>query len=273
MYVKRLRGIKSFQCVNFTIKLIKSCTLNAPILKMIPGQIKQRRRTFSYADDDEINSFMEQRYGSTCQRKELFPTIPGQIPKITCSTLAEIISGKYNDYFKKIYIIDYRFKYEFDGGHIKNAIWLSDISNLQEMFFDKPIESALIIFHCEFSHNRGPAAASAFRSLDRTINLHRYPYHFYPDVYILHGGYSEFYQEYPELCDGGYTPMYEKSHRKNGDLVRSHSYFKSSMKLLKTSLSLSSNLLLKETFSSSPRNNEEEEDSQLANGSFLAFTN
>ena len=45
------------------------------------------------------------------------------------------------------------------------------------------------------------------RSIDRKINEARYPYLFYPEVYLLDAGYRTFYTEHPECCDGKYTEM------------------------------------------------------------------
>jgi len=36
--------------------------------------------------------------------------------------------------------------------------------------------------------------------------MERYPQLFYPEMYILNGGYSQFHTEYPECCEGGYLP-------------------------------------------------------------------
>ena len=46
------------------------------------------------------------------------------------------------------------------------------------------------------------------RSVDRKINEMRYPTLFYPDVYLLDGGYRNFYKSHPELCEPrGYVEM------------------------------------------------------------------
>lgn len=53
-------------------------------------------------------------------------------------------------------------------------------------------ETPIIIFHCEFSQKRGPRALRALRNMDRELNQHRWPAIFYPEVYILEGGYRNF---------------------------------------------------------------------------------
>jgi M-phase inducer tyrosine phosphatase len=45
------------------------------------------------------------------------------------------------------------------------------------------------------------------RNLDRHINLDKYPKLFYPESYVLEGGFSQFYQKYANHCDGYYMRM------------------------------------------------------------------
>jgi hypothetical protein len=47
------------------------------------------------------------------------------------------------------------------------------------------------------------------RSLDRKNN--EYPKLTYPDIYLLEGGYSKFFESYPLRC-GPYVSMYSKEH-------------------------------------------------------------
>lgn len=58
-------------------------------------------------------------------------------------------------------ILDCRYPYEYEGGHIRGAqnVWNRD--TLQNQFFTTPEYTAdskrrIIIFHCEFSSKRGP---------------------------------------------------------------------------------------------------------------------
>ena len=57
--------------------------------------------------------------------------------------------------------------------------------------------SHVIIFHCEFSSQRAPGMAQFLRKLDRTTNCSRYPFLFYPETYVMKGGYAEFYRRFP----------------------------------------------------------------------------
>lgn len=47
------------------------------------------------------------------------------------------------------------------------------------------------------------------RNYDRMINAVNYPHLYYPQVYILDGGYKNFFVQYPAQCDppGQYVPM------------------------------------------------------------------
>jgi M-phase inducer tyrosine phosphatase len=117
-------------------------------------------------------------------------------------------------------IIDCRYGYEYDGGHIQGAISMTHPNDFIELFFSPPRQDCVIIFHCEFSRNRGPKMAMQFRDYDRHVNRIDYPALFYPQVFILDGGYREFHERYSDLCDGDYVPMLDEGHRQNGDLSR-----------------------------------------------------
>jgi len=128
------------------------------------------------------------------------------------------------DQSKRYIIIDCRYGYEYQGGHIEGAInvetvedleklliknrallnddlWLNEIKqNLQGVLqnyhlidaetVNSTSEAPIIIFHCEFSQKRGPRAFRALRELDRQLNT--YPKFHYLEVYLLEGGYENF---------------------------------------------------------------------------------
>ena len=39
--------------------------------------------------------------------------------------------------------------------------------------------------------------------------MEKYPKLFYPEMYVLNGGFKQFYKEYPECCEGEYLPEAE----------------------------------------------------------------
>lgn len=56
-----------------------------------------------------------------------------------------------------------RFEYEYAGGHIQGAINLPREDRVVSHFFDQNNQclfppDTIIVFHCEFSSQRGPAA-------------------------------------------------------------------------------------------------------------------
>jgi len=61
------------------------------------------------------------------------------------------------------------------------------------------LDPPIIIFHCEFSQKRGPKAMRALRNKDSHLNAHRFPQLYYPQVFLLEGGYSQFHKKYPVI--------------------------------------------------------------------------
>lgn len=75
--------------------------------------------------------------------------------------------------------------------------------------------NTVIIFHCEFSQHRGPKMYRALRGIDREMHIKFYPQLFYTEVYLLEGGFKEFFREYPSLCEGTYVPMTDKGFKED----------------------------------------------------------
>lgn len=117
------------------------------------------------------------------------------------------------------HIIDCRFDYEFAGGHIDGAVNIRNENDIAAYLLTPgqgisangsalpaPSTSSgpspsggktVLVFHCEFSKKRGPEMAKKFRTADRAKNQEFYPALHYPEVYILEGGYCEFYSQRP----------------------------------------------------------------------------
>lgn len=174
-------------------------------------------------------------YRDDMQKKSYFvPTLPlsSSLPRITSDTLAALLSGDYDEFFDDLFVVDCRYDYEYEGGCIKGAINITNPEIFTDGFFSNPFKNAVIVFHCEFSHNRGPQLAGIFRELDRDKNKMSYPHLFYPNVFVLDGGFRQFYQEHPDLCDGTYVPMLDEFHRTNGDLTRATTQFRKNVEKL-----------------------------------------
>ena len=123
------------------------------------------------------------------------------IPRISRSTMLDVLDGKYGEHFDQKMIIDCRFEYEYEGGHIDGAINYNDKELLSNHLFQTPMTGrTLLIFHCEYSAHRAPIMARHIRAADRTANAECYPRLTYPEVYILDGGYSGFFTEHRDHC-------------------------------------------------------------------------
>lgn len=109
---------------------------------------------------------------------------------------AEVAASLVLKHIERDYLfVDARFSYEYNGGHIKGAVNIRD-EEIVKKLLDEP---KLLIFYCEFSSVRGPKLAAELRNLDRQTSL--YPTLKCPEIYILEGGYSNFYKQYPGCCD------------------------------------------------------------------------
>ena len=159
------------------------------------------------------------------------PTVQGRfndLRYITAATMTDVLNGKYDDILNSYRIIDSRYSYEFDGGHIKGA---ENIHNKDDIlnFFNNPTSCSgekrdILIFHCEFSSERGPKMCRHLRNHDREINAENYPALFYPEIYILKGGYKEFYAHFKTMCSPmNYVPMLSKDHKEDLRHFRSKS--------------------------------------------------
>lgn len=138
------------------------------------------------------------------------------IPRISRSTFLEILDGKYNEHYGNKLIIDCRFEYEYDGGHVDGAINYNDKELLASHLFQSPLEGrTLLLFHCEYSVHRAPLMARHIRSQDRSVNAECYPRLTYPEIYILEGGYSGFFSEHRPRCyPQAYVEMDAAEHAK-----------------------------------------------------------
>ncbi|KAI5283566.1 cell division cycle- protein, partial [Ascosphaera aggregata] len=136
-----------------------------------------------------------------------------QLPRIDQQTMVDVLNGKYNDHYRNIRIVDCRFPFEYEGGHINGAVNHSAESLASELFCNGPEENTALILHCEFSKYRAPEMAQCIRSRDRAFNIHVYPKLSYPEMYILEGGYSAFFSEYKNHCfPQSYIKMGDKAH-------------------------------------------------------------
>ncbi|XP_017210413.1 cell division cycle 25 homolog d isoform X1 [Danio rerio] len=156
---------------------------------------------------------------------------------ISAQTVASLIRGQFGSAVEDFLIVDCRYPYEYQGGHIKGAVNLYTEHQVQQVLHQASAQVSvstsrlcgrsasdslpedeespsrkLIIFHCEFSSERGPHLCQYLRRLDRCVNV--YPSLHYPELYLLLGGYKHFHASYPDLCDPcGYVSMRQREYR------------------------------------------------------------
>ncbi|XP_068922170.1 M-phase inducer phosphatase 2 isoform X2 [Petaurus breviceps papuanus] len=144
----------------------------------------------------------------------LLQTIDGRhqdLKYISPETMVAVLTGKFSNIVEKCVILDCRYPYEFEGGHIKGAVNLPLEQDAENFLLLNPIlpsedKRVILIFHCEFSSERGPRMCRFIRERDRAAN--DYPNLYYPEMYILKGGYRDFFPQYPTFCEPqDYRPM------------------------------------------------------------------
>uniref|UniRef100_A0A8D2D151 M-phase inducer phosphatase n=1 Tax=Sciurus vulgaris TaxID=55149 RepID=A0A8D2D151_SCIVU len=194
------------------------------------------KKTVSFCDID-ICQVLEEDYNwrpliGDFSKVCVLPVVSGRhqdLKYINPETVAALLSGKFQDLIEKFYIIDCRYPYEYLGGHIQGSLNLYSQKELYNFFLKKPIvpldiqKRIVIVFHCEFSSERGPRMCRSLREEDRALN--QYPTLYYPELYILKGGYRDFFPEYMELCEPqSYCPMHHQDHQ--AELLRYQSQSK-----------------------------------------------
>nr|XP_045012547.1 M-phase inducer phosphatase 2 isoform X4 [Jaculus jaculus] len=145
----------------------------------------------------------------------LLQTVDGKhqdLKYISPETMVALLMGKFSNIVEKFVIVDCRYPYEYEGGHIKTAVNLPLERDAETFLLQTPITTCsldkriILIFHCEFSSERGPRMCRFIRERDRAAN--DYPSLYYPEMYILKGGYKEFFPQHPSFCEPqDYRPM------------------------------------------------------------------
>ncbi|XP_004285340.1 M-phase inducer phosphatase 2 isoform X1 [Orcinus orca] len=145
----------------------------------------------------------------------LLQTVDGKhqdLKYISPETMVALLTGKFSNIVERFVIVDCRYPYEYEGGHIKTAVNLPLERDAETFLLQSPIipcsldKRIILIFHCEFSSERGPRMCRFIRERDRASN--DYPSLYYPEMYILKGGYKEFFPQHPTFCEPqDYRPM------------------------------------------------------------------
>lgn len=99
-------------------------------------------------------------------RQFCLPIVKGKhedLKSISVETMRKLMDGSYDDKVASYKVIDCRYPYEFEGGHIKGAmnlytqeLILQELVNKKMEISDDKTCADILIFHCEFSSERGP---------------------------------------------------------------------------------------------------------------------
>ncbi|XP_060573389.1 M-phase inducer phosphatase 1-like [Ruditapes philippinarum] len=194
---------RRFHCFTSTPK--PEVTTLSPISSIIQAVDKLSTESDLIADGSRVN---------------ILPTIPGKhsdLSAISPETMSDVLDGVYDSSVDKVTIIDCRYPYEFGGGHIKGAVNLFTKESIKQFIQEtvtSPTNNHVLIFHCEFSSERGPKMYRHLRALDRDLNKDNYPRLNFPEIYLLEGGYKAFFNTNKEQCfPQTYKPMLHKEHR------------------------------------------------------------
>ena len=182
-----------------------------------PGDIMKPRSEQQESTSSALQAVMDVEEAHELALPHFLPEDPtDSIPRIKKETLLEVLDGKYSDSYDQKMVIDCRFEYEYEGGHIEGAVNYNDKDLLAtELFQGSKAGRTLLIFHCEYSAHRAPLMARHVRSQDRTANAEHYPKLSFPEVYILEGGYSAFFAGHRGRCfPPEYVEMSDAKHQR-----------------------------------------------------------
>lgn len=153
----------------------------------------------------------------------VLPTVEGKhqdLKYINSDVMVAALSGQFNHLVERVIVIDCRYPYEFEGGHIKGALNLHQEDQVENFLLRAPVipssadKRIVIIFHCEFSSERGPRMCRFVRERDRALN--EYPNLHYPELYILKGGYKDFFPGFQSQCEPqSYRPMHHEDFKED----------------------------------------------------------
>ncbi|XP_074848278.1 M-phase inducer phosphatase 2 isoform X2 [Carettochelys insculpta] len=182
-----------------------------------------RSRSFCH---DEIENILDNDHRELIgdfSKAYLLQTVEGKhqdLKYISPEMMVAVLNGQFSSLIESCVIVDCRYPYEYEGGHIKGAVNLPLEQDVEDFLLKKPIvpfdmhKRVIVIFHCEFSSERGPRMCRFVRKKDRASN--EYPNLHYPELYILKGGYKEFFPQYQAHCEPpDYRPMHHQDFKED----------------------------------------------------------
>ncbi|KAJ8389527.1 hypothetical protein AAFF_G00119170 [Aldrovandia affinis] len=186
-------------------------------------RLAQRSKSFCHTEIETLLDNDVKELIGDFTKPFVLPTVEGKhqdLKYITSEMLVAALNGQFDHLVERILIIDCRYPYEFEGGHIKRALNLHQEEQVEGHLLKRPImpsspdKRVLVVFHCEFSSERGPRMCRFVRERDRMMN--EYPNLHYPELYVLKGGYKEFFPEYQMQCEPqSYRPMHHEDFKED----------------------------------------------------------
>lgn len=146
-------------------------TMKVSSMPQFPQRRPTLRKSMSMNDADIMNalsrSSTEPNLIGDFSRPFCLPLIEGDhtdLKSISAETLSKLLQGEYIDCVASFKVIDCRYPYEYEGGHISGALNLYTHEQILEEFVTnktEPVAAAegkrnILVFHCEFSSERGP---------------------------------------------------------------------------------------------------------------------
>uniref|UniRef100_A0A8C8VIB8 M-phase inducer phosphatase n=1 Tax=Pelusios castaneus TaxID=367368 RepID=A0A8C8VIB8_9SAUR len=182
-----------------------------------------RSRSFCHDEIENILDNDRRELIGDFSKAYLLQTVEGKhqdLKYISPEMMVAVLNGQFKSLIENCVIVDCRYPYEYAGGHIKGAVNLPLKQDVEDFLLKNPIvpldlqKRVIVIFHCEFSSERGPKMCRFVREKDRAHN--EYPNLHYPELYILKGGYKEFFPQYQSHCEPqDYRPMYHKDFKED----------------------------------------------------------
>ncbi|XP_043110517.1 M-phase inducer phosphatase 2 [Puntigrus tetrazona] len=189
---------------------------------VIPHQV-QRSKSFNHTQIERMLDTDPSNVTGDFTKAPALPTVDGkhqELKYITPEIMVNAMKGQYSDLVERLFVIDCRYPSEYEGGHIKGALNFHQEDQIEDYFLKSPIlpecpeKRVLLVFHCEFSSERGPRMCRFVRQRDRFLN--EYPNLHYPELYILKGGYKDFFPLHKSVCEPqAYRPMHHEDFKED----------------------------------------------------------
>ncbi|XP_062430452.1 M-phase inducer phosphatase 2 isoform X2 [Rhea pennata] len=182
-----------------------------------------RSRSFCHEEIENMLANDHRELIGDFSKAYLLQTVEGKhqdLKYISPEMMVAVLNGQFSSLIESCVIVDCRYPYEYEGGHIKGAVNLPMEQDVEDFLLKKPIvpfdaaKRVIVIFHCEFSSERGPRMCRFVREKDRACN--EYPHLHYPELYVLKGGYREFFPQYQAHCEPqDYRPMHHEDFKED----------------------------------------------------------